>query len=422
MNAETETSHQFHGIAADLGIKCIYCDNTKHRSEVSLEHIWPDKAGGNLLPAAIFQTEKVCRRCNSTSGLYIDGAFLRSWFGRAERASGWEQYVDLDIEGGAVVPLTYLGYARDANCKPEEVCELWLGPNGDHIIHFHEQDSQNWIGSAGGDPIKRKKADPGRAYIALCSDHPQWVILALRSFACHFGRADCFVVNAELPKSWGQLKGLDNLQMLDRSQMKEPSDLTVVDKLIDAGKNGSQIGILAVCNMYGDQRFLAKLALGLGFTTLGDKYLETDHAKTLRTALWQRDPTAGVGKQVFGRSYFCPEGDTFPAKFLGWPGAWVLWPTVIDDALSMIVVTPSGKWLQIQVSTDPGLWAGSRLAQGMEGSVVYVLVPQLGLKVDPVPYPEYLAHKLGNKSNAYLANIEARRKSLETLPPKRKAP
>ncbi len=398
---------------------CIYCGRAKPRSDFSLEHIWPEKAGGDLLPAAIFQTEKVCKWCNNTSGLYIDGAFLRSWFGRAERASGWEQYVDLDIASGAVAPLTYLGHARDATCKPGEVCELWLGPNGDHIIHFHERDSQNWIGSAGGDPIKRKKADPGRAYIALCSDHPQWIILALRSFARHFERADCVVINAELPKNWGQLQGLDNLQMLDRSHMKEPSDLTVVDMLIQAGKTGGQVGASVVCNLYGDQRFLAKLALGLGFTTLGDKYLETDHANALRTALWQRDPTAGVGNRIFGRSYFHPEGDRFPAEFLKWPGAWVLWLTVVEDALSLIVLTPSGKWLQIQVSTDPGLWAGSLLAQGMMGSDVYVLVPQLGAKVDPVPYPEYLAHKLGEISNAYLAGIEARRKSFDSLPAKR---
>jgi hypothetical protein len=171
-----------------------------------------------------------------------------------------------------------------------------------------------------------------------------------------------------------------------------------------------------VSKIYADQRFLAKLALGLGFTMLGDKYLETDHTKTLRTALWQQDPTAGVGRRIFGRSYFHPTGDAFPAKFLKWPGAWVLWPTVVDNALSLIVATPSGKWLQIQVSTDPHLWAGTPLARGMEGSEVYVLVPQLALKVQPVPYPEYFAHKLGRTSNAYLAGIDARRKDPASLP------
>lgn len=87
--------------------------------------------------------------------------------------------------------------------------------------------------------------------------------------------------------------------------------------------------------------------------------------------------------------------------------------------MSSIVVTPAGKWLQIQVSTDPHLWAGKELARGSEGSEVHVLVPQLGLKAIGVPYGEYLAHKLGNATHAYLAHIEERRKDPATLPPRR---
>src|SRR5262245_58765229 len=71
---DVESLNRFFVMSNDQ-VLCIYCGRLKPRSEFSLEHIWPDKAGGNLLPAAIFHTEKVCERCNNISGLYIDGPF-----------------------------------------------------------------------------------------------------------------------------------------------------------------------------------------------------------------------------------------------------------------------------------------------------------------------------------------------------------
>ncbi len=59
---------------------CIYCNKEKDDSEFSLEHIFPDALGGALLPDAIFKTNDVCIACNSTSGLFIDGPFIKNWF------------------------------------------------------------------------------------------------------------------------------------------------------------------------------------------------------------------------------------------------------------------------------------------------------------------------------------------------------
>jgi HNH endonuclease len=79
---------------------CVYCEQDKPEEEFDLEHIWPDALGGDLLPA-LFQTNDVCQRCNNLAGLFVDGAFLKSWFGQAERATGAYDYVDLDIRSTA---------------------------------------------------------------------------------------------------------------------------------------------------------------------------------------------------------------------------------------------------------------------------------------------------------------------------------
>jgi len=67
---------------------CIYCAMKNADDEFSDEHIWPDALGGDFLPADVWRTNDVCRRCNSLSGVFVDGAFIRSWLGNAERSSG----------------------------------------------------------------------------------------------------------------------------------------------------------------------------------------------------------------------------------------------------------------------------------------------------------------------------------------------
>ena len=69
-------------------IKCIYCTKEKEEHEFSLEHIFPTALGGKVLPDAVFKTRSVCRECNSRFGLYIDGAFLKSFFPRSYRPDG----------------------------------------------------------------------------------------------------------------------------------------------------------------------------------------------------------------------------------------------------------------------------------------------------------------------------------------------
>ena|ERR1700730_6272593 len=70
--------------------KCIYCGRDKPLVDFSDEHIWPDALGGDFLEP-FWRTEDVCGRCNNLSGVFVDGAFIKSVFGggnkRVERGS-----------------------------------------------------------------------------------------------------------------------------------------------------------------------------------------------------------------------------------------------------------------------------------------------------------------------------------------------
>lgn len=76
-----------------MSIKCIYCGFDKPESEFTLEHILPRDIGGAACPD-LFKTRRVCGRCNSLSGLFIDGAFLKSWFTKNNQSINAHRYVD----------------------------------------------------------------------------------------------------------------------------------------------------------------------------------------------------------------------------------------------------------------------------------------------------------------------------------------
>jgi hypothetical protein len=64
---------------------CIYRRLDKPTDCFSDEHICPDALGGDFLPP-LWRTNDVCQNCNNMSGAYVDGAFIKSWMGDAERA------------------------------------------------------------------------------------------------------------------------------------------------------------------------------------------------------------------------------------------------------------------------------------------------------------------------------------------------
>jgi len=253
-------------------MRCIYCYKECQPSEFSLEHIFPKSLGGNL-PGDYFETNQVCVRCNSLMGRYVDGAFIKSWFTKNYKAEDATRYIDL--ENGSPLPLIYMGICNDVQTVDDEVCEMWLGPCGDPIYHFHKIDDDNQYDSyAGGDVIARKK-DPGYAFLFLTTKHEQWIKVVLLSFRYGFRKAARYPGNFDIEDANTRAKYIESVPDNKRSLLENLK-----------GLGGQTHRNTFVFKTGIEKRFLCKVGIGMGFKLFGQKYLESDYYHELKHGLW----------------------------------------------------------------------------------------------------------------------------------------
>lgn len=385
---------------------CIYCGVEKASTDFSNEHIWPDALGGDYLPE-FWRTRNVCRRCNSMAGIFVDAAFIRGWAGNAERGSGAREYMSLTDPMQTLLPLDYLGKLPDEMVGKEEVADWWVGPCGATIVHIRPQESDEiWASYLGGDP-RAKKVRAGRAFIALASDTEYWIIAALASFAKHFKRAERYVVNMNVPPSWKAFRPID------RDNAAQAADLSVIDGIIDAAKAESKIRAQVQIRADSDHRFLAKVALAVGCQLFGSDFTSHPHGHDLRKAFRQPDVKRRREIPIKGTGYFAANKNS-DLQVLAWNGAWLLILQVIDGKLALLVVTPSGRTMGIQITDDKELTA--RLSGEYRDGNIWMTVPSLGKAIGPLSLPDYIAHRTQIISNAELASIESSRIDPSSLP------
>jgi hypothetical protein len=388
---------------------CIYCGKDKADNEFSREHIWPDALGGDFLPP-LFQTDDVCERCNSVAGRYVDGAFLKSWFGQAERSASGFEYLELGHNSLSVTPLHYMGVIADAGQETDDVYEMWVGPCGTHVIHAHAKDDNTaWETYAGGDPVARKRL-PGRVYVSLTSTNPLWIGLALRSVKAQFKKAARYIVNAKLPAEWSTLASA-----IDPNDADQSKDLKVVDHVRNASRDGNFVKHNVKIQIDPDHRFLPKVGLGLGYQLFGPRFIQTPYAAVLRQAMREPSPQAREQYPIYGTGFFNMAAPKM--KVVSFPGAWVLFLKAMAGKFGLMIITPSGKSMSIAVSDTPELWSGPEFEAYKQMGEFYVVVPPLGTAAGPISAANYLNHQLRHNSHPELAAIEARRTDKASLPP-----
>jgi HNH endonuclease len=389
---------------------CVYCGQIKPDEDFTLEHIWPDALGGAFLPA-LFRTTDVCQRCNNVAGLFVDGAFLKSWPGQAERFTGAYDFVDLDVNSNSVVPLAYMGPISDAPKVNDDIYEMWLGPCGSHVVHARTKsdDEDKWATYAGGDAIASKKK-PGRVYISLTTEHPGWIALALRSVKAHFSKESRYIVNAELPPEWKNLASA-----IEQDDAQQANDLNVVQFVQNASSDEKHVRHGLKLSVDPDHRLLAKLALGIGYTLFGQKFLHTAYAGYLRQGMREKDrvkraqlPIRGVG--------FLNSVSSNALRVLAFPGAWVIQLKIVETFFMLSIVTPLGNSMIIVISDSQELWNETIFEPYQEG-VFYVVVPAAATAVGPISTSDYLSHISKQRPFPSLAQIEAKKINPASLPP-----
>lgn len=389
--------------------RCIYCDRDKSEDEFRDEHIWPDALGGDFL-SSLWRSDDVCGACNSMSGVFVDGAFIKSWIGNAERSVGALDYLGSNPKNLGVLPLNYLGVLEGMPTAPGEVAEFWAGPCGANIIHLRPADSEElWKPYAGGDP-RAKKSKAGRAYMALASPEQFWILVSLESFRKHFALAQRFVVNMEIPSNWN-----DHFTSPDLNNPVQAADMRVMNTIISATRRGESFTITPVIATDFGHRFLAKLALAIGCNLLGGDFLATDYAKSLRACFRQPDLKKRRNVPVRGAGFFNEAGLGGAEKILAWCGGWVLILNIVRDRLALSVVSPSGKSMIVYVCDEPALVG--RLDAAYRDGKVWLTIPGLGEAVGPISLNAYLAHQLDELRMPKLQALADKRRNASLLPP-----
>ena len=386
---------------------CLYCGLEKPNKEFSDEHIWPKALGGDYLPHDVWRTHDVCQGCNSISGLFVDGSFIRSWFGQAELSSGSLEYLAGNGKPSAI-PLHYLGPIQNVPVPAGYIADYWVGPCGAIIIHIRpEDDDKQWITYASGNP-KVKKLKASRAYMALTSGDEFWSLTSLLSFKRHFDQADRFIVNADFPSEWAFNKP-------DRSHPVQAEDMKTVDAIIDQSRAGKNVHSQIAVPVDLGNRLLAKLGLAVGYKILGAAFLETDYAVQLRR--WMREANAEKRKDISVRcsGIFGGLGLGGAEKILEWAGGWVLMLSLLESSLSLCVVSPSVFLMSVLISDNPTLL--DALDPKYKDGIVWITVPIAKEAVGPISLADYLAHQTTDFTLPELVSLAGKRGDPMNLPP-----
>lgn len=392
-----------------LTTTCIYCEKEKPKENFSTEHIWPQSLGGETLPE-FWQTNKVCGQCNNLSGLFVDGAFVKSWFGSAERSTD-ALYAESIPPLKLVLPLYYLGRVENVPIEEGLVAEFWTMPCGAHIVHIRPDDKEElWGTYAGGDPrLANRRNRAGRVYVVLTSKKPFWIFTTLASVKSHFKKASRFVVNMEVPE------GSVSFNEVDRNDENQARDMDTVQAIIDVAAKRQRLRNRVTVPVDVGNRLLAKLGLAVGYQLLGKPFLETEYSKTLRTAFREANYEKRKKSLVRGSGYFGNSLGEALEQRLRFPGAWVLLIWRTGGCLGCHVITPSGKTMSVLVCDHPSLV--EKIDEAYDDGVIWLTLPALETGIGPLALPSYIGHQLGDQTLPMLTELEEKRVDFNSLPP-----
>ena len=361
--------------------RCLACGREKPGADFLRKSLWPSALGGAAAPSP-FQGDSFCPTCRALCDLRVDGAFLKSWFMQAELARAAREFIDPATPGPA--PLAYLGLAADFPVAEGEVCERWSGLAGEAIYVIQAGADDSWAGYGRGDDLVAVPPDPGRVILHLASPSLYWSQTALASVAAHFPlAARCCVTNI------AELKHL-----ADQGGALRPDEIEFFKS-----RGNRQIILNAGLKIDFSQRFLIKLALGLGQSLFGEAFAKSTQARKLRKSFWDQGPRV----------------TTPPGAALAWPGAWALTLLVHGTALCLFIATPTGRALGVMISEDEGLWSGMEHKDLHQGQC-FIAIPQRQVFSGPWPLNACLAHRSAASPHAGLAALDALRNASKNLP------
>ena len=378
--------------------RCIYCDEEKDEKDFSREHILPKAIGGALLPQNPFITDEVCERCNNISGLFIDAPFTKSWLFTNYRSSNATKFASITPQ--TTLPLFYFGVMKDLKYE-DKICECYLGPNGDRIYHFHRPyDEDDTLNIVGGAPphFKNKSLDEGFVFIFIRSDNPVWLPVVINSFTSHFKKSTLYLGNGPAPK------------VPDSNFQNIPEKLKELHNKMKS-LNGATHEVTTIMDVDLGNRFLAKLALGLGCHFLNESYKTSEDASLLRKFMWAKKKEDRDKILIHDSGFLNSETKTFD-EFLKWDGGHIINLMVSDNRLVLYTNFYGQQGSLIQVTSNKSHWEGK-----INGSMLFIIMPVMQRYVGPIHMVELLAHRISDNKNSEILKLENEIANIPPTPP-----
>jgi hypothetical protein len=282
---------------------------------------------------------------------------------------------------------------RPPGIETDEICESWLGPQGEQVYWIRQKDDRLWWYS-GGNPITAKQVETRAYFYFGARSHldPMKTWLAFR---------DAFEGTAVRKVMCTSVEGADPLNI-------GFSELDSLDEqrrdFFDAACIGEPSRQLSVAiNVQYDYRFMAKLALGVGYALFGDSFLQSNYCSELRKGVWFRDG------QLEPEMRGAPSLQNSDPKFVEL--------TSVPNTVSLIIApTPDGMALTLNLGgrqawmimcADREVLQASNLSEIGQGQVI--ALNKYLQKCVVLPLAEFVCHKTGRLPNEGLRAIEARK-------------
>lgn len=376
---------------------CVYCGNQKEESEFTKEHVIPQNIGGNLSPTNPFALKNVCKRCNNICGTYVDGPFIKSWFTQNQKSQNALKF--LNLTPNTILPLTYLG-VMDELRHATKICELWLGPTGDIIYHFHEPYPEDMdIPPMVGRPTyaRSREIDPGFVFIYIRSNNPDWHPAIIYSTRAQFRNAVFYLANGSTPP--GELF------------TEIPETLSELHQTLNNMVTQKHYANLRLGTDYGD-RFIGKVALGMGALFLNQDFQTSESAIRLRNFMWTKTANERANIPINGTG-FLKDDFTDISKLLNRPYCHTLMLLPVDNRLCLYASFYGTQTSIIEISSEQQHWENNIPSQGL----VFTILPGFQKCVGPLSLIDYINHNAGTIVHDELTEVDQLIETSRNTPP-----
>jgi hypothetical protein len=373
-------------------VKCFHCDIEKPETDFSLEHIFPDALGGDYC-SDLFFTNRLCRTCNSNTGLFVDGPFIRNFFVSNDEANSALNFARLDAP--CLLPMRFHCTLEQLFADQDKVLDIWSGPLGGYAYHLRPQSKPEDDYVVGGHPGHRKKK-AGVVFISATGCSSFWARNLLISCAEHFEHARRVALNIQFE---------ENSLYRHYVTATLPEDAAAIERLTNIKDYGDEGGMIHH-HVGFEQRFMAKLALGLGMKRLGDDFLNSESARKLKICVRNSAMETRLQSGILFTEFFHRAEDTDVFSIFSMDGVHTIVLQLMDGRIWMHLMVYGRRPLSISMTDSTDTWS-HKLPQ----TETYFICPPAGLFAGPILLPDLINHRWGRIVIPELKAIEEKRLS-----------